>query len=115
MMYFLDTHAMLEMLNGRAPFMQFLPGGCTNHFNLLELHVGACRIKGEDEADAKLRRLQSKAIPVEADDVLAASRIKRTIRGSSYADALGYAMAQRRRIPFVTGDKTFKGLPGVLP
>jgi hypothetical protein len=103
------------MADGTKKFMPYLREGVTNHFNLLEFHVSACRLRGEAEADAKLKRLQAKAIAIEADDVVAASRIKRTIKGASYADALGYAMAQRRRIPFVTGDKAFRGLPGVLP
>jgi predicted nucleic acid-binding protein len=112
---FLDTFALVEMMQGNCAFMPYLQHGVTNQLNLLEFHVRAAREHGEDEADAKLRRLHAKAIPVDVDDVLGASKVKRQIKGASYADALGYAMAQRRRIPFVTGDKAFKGLPGVLP
>ncbi len=115
MQAFLDTFALVEMALGNKAYLAYLQGGVTNHACLLEFHVNACRLQGEAEADSKLRRLQSKAIFAEAPDILEASRIKRTIKGASYIDALGYAMAQRRRIPFVTGDKAFKGLPGVLP
>jgi predicted nucleic acid-binding protein len=112
---FLDTFALIEMLDGTKAFMPYLRDGVTSHVNLVEFHANACRLRGEAEADAKLRRLLPKAISVEAADVREASLVKRTVKGSSTVDALGYAMAQRRKIPFVTGDKAFRGLPGVLP
>ncbi len=31
----------------------------------------------------------------------------------SYVDAIGYSLAQRRKLRFLTGDRAFKGLPGV--
>lgn len=112
---FLDTYAMVDLLEGRDRFRPYLKDCVTNHFNLLEMHVQGCRVRDESIADVAFSRMRSAAIPIEADDVLAASRIKRMVKGASYADALGYAMAQRRKIPFITGDKAFRGLPGVLP
>ena len=32
----------------------------------------------------------------------------------SYIDALGYNMALKNKIPFLTGDKEFKDLPNVI-
>ncbi len=114
---FLDTYAMLEIMQGNADFAPFLRNGVTTHFNLLEFHVHACRLRDADAADAAFGRLRSKAIATELEDVLEASRFKRANgrKNISFADALGYAMAQRRRIPFATGDRAFKGLPGVVP
>lgn len=114
---FLDTFALIELLRGNPAFRPFLRQGVTNAFNLLEFHVNACRLAGEEQADASLGRLRSRVLAIEIEDVQEASRFKRTkaAKGVSFADALGYAMAQRRKIPFVTGDKAFKGLPGVLP
>lgn len=113
---FLDSYAMVEILEGNSRFLPYLREGVTNQFNLLEFHVTACRKKGSGDADAALARLRTKAVAIEHEDVVEASRFKREApKGVSHADALGYAMAQRRRMPFVTGDKAFKGLPGVVP
>lgn len=114
---FLDTYALLEILEGNPAYQKFLREGVTNAFNLLEFHVNACRSKDAERADAALARLRTKAIVIEHEDVVEASAFKRSkaAKGSSFADVLGYAMARRRKMPFVTGDKAFKGLPGVLP
>ena len=112
---FLDTFALLEMFQANRVYTVHLRQGVTGQLNLPEFHVHACRLRNEADADGAFRRLQSKVIPAEAADLLEASRVKRTVKGASYADALGYAMAQRHRIPFVTGDRTFRGLPGVVP
>jgi predicted nucleic acid-binding protein len=113
---FLDTYALVETLEGNGAFRPYLRDGVTNAFNLLEFHVRACRLQGEESADAAVGRLRSKVVEIETEDVLDASRFKRGApKGVSYADALGYAMARRRGMPFATGDKAFKGLPGVVP
>lgn len=87
----------------------------TSVFHLYELHVQIAKAGSQEAADVAFRTLRNIALAVEDDDVLEASRLKMERRklGFSYADALGYAMARRRSMPFVTGDQAFRGLDGV--
>lgn len=47
------------------------------------------------------------------DDLLAAVKLRRQHRRLSAQDALGYVVARRAGLRFVTGDSAFRGLPGV--
>src|SRR6266487_3332407 len=115
MRHFLDTYALVEILNGNPAYEGVLEGGETSLYNLYELHVQVARLRGEATADGVFRDLRAIATEVEDNDVLAASNFKRAHSKTrySYADALGYAMARERGVPFVTGDKTFRGVEGV--
>src|SRR5207302_8428030 len=52
------------------------------------------------------------------DDVLGAMAVRiqmaRKRRNLSYVDAIGYYVARKRRLQFLTRDPGFRGLPGVL-
>jgi predicted nucleic acid-binding protein len=112
---FLDTYALVEILNGNAAYKSVLDDAGTSLYHLYELHVQVARLRDEATADAAFRDLRSIVVDVTDADVLAASKFKRAHpkAGFSYADALGYAMARERAVPFVTGDKAFKKIEGV--
>ncbi len=114
---FLDTYALVEILNDNPTYTPYAPQAVTNVLNLYEFHFHATRLRNDTDATSAFRGLRSCALAVEDDDVLEASRFRRRNagRGLSFADALGYTMAQRRGMPFVTGDKAFKGMDGVKP
>lgn len=109
---FLDTYALVEWLRGR-PGVDIADGDATSLLNLLVLHATVARSDGEGFADRAFHALKGLAIPIEEQDVLHASKLKRTRRGLSYVDALGYAMAMERGRIFVTGDKEFRDFEGV--
>lgn len=112
---FLDTYALVEILAANPTAVPYAEEGRTGLYNLYELHVVLSRLRGDAGATDVFRGLRSTAVDPTDDDILAASRFKRAYARSkfSYADALGYAMAQNRALPFVTGDEGFRGLPGV--
>jgi predicted nucleic acid-binding protein len=113
--HFLDTFALVEILNGNAAYAGEVSGGGTSLYHLYELHVQVARLRDEATADAVFRDLRRIAEDVRDGDVLAASRVKRAHakKKLSYGDALGYAMAGERGIAFVTGDRAFRGMDGV--
>jgi predicted nucleic acid-binding protein len=115
MKHFLDTYALVEILNGTPAYRGFLAGSATSLYHLYELHVQVARLRDETTADTVFRDLRPLTVDVSDSDILAASRFKRAHPKSrlSYADALGYAMAQERGVPLVTGDKAFRGMAGV--
>lgn len=115
MKHFLDTYALVEILNGNPAYRGELDGAGTSLYHLFELHVQLARLRDEPTADAVFGDLRPLAAEVEDADVLAASRFKRAHpkKRLSYADVLGYAMARQRGIAFVTGDAAFRGMDGV--
>jgi len=115
MRHFLDTYALVEILNGNPAYAEELDGAGTSIYHLFELHVQVARLRDDETADLAFGDLRPLVADVEDADVLAASRFKRAHPKAriSYADALGYSMAQRRAVAFVTGDSAFRGMDGV--
>ena len=74
--------------------------------------------KSESEARDLIAALQPHVIDFSFDDVLDAMRVRiqmvRKQRNLSYVDAIGYYVARKRRLQFLTRDPGFRGLPGVL-
>ncbi len=115
MKHFLDTYALVEILNGNPAYQGELDGAGTSLYHLFELHVQLARLRDEPSADSVFGDLRPLAAEVQDADILAASRFKlaHPKKRLSYADALGYAMARQRSVPFVTGDAAFRGVDGV--
>ncbi len=74
--------------------------------------------KPESEARNLIAALQPHVIDFSFDDVLGAMGVRiqmvRKQRNLSYVDAIGYYVARKRKLQFLTGDPGFRGLPGVL-
>ena len=75
---------------------------------------------GVREADARdtVRALQPHLINFSFEDVLDAmairDRMNRKRRSLSYVDAVGYHLARKHHLRFLTRDPRLRGLPGVL-
>lgn len=75
---------------------------------------------GMPEADARevVRPWRAHLIDFAFEDVLDAmtlrNRMNRKRRNLSYADAIGYHLAQKHRLQLLTRDPGLKGLPGVV-
>lgn len=116
MTLFLDTYALIEILKGNPRFDEFSHAGRTSLLNLLELHIRLAREFGDEMADSNFGRLRHLALEPTDAEILAASRIRRhhPKKDLSLPDALGYAMARSRALEFVTGDPSFRDMPGVI-
>jgi len=72
----------------------------------------------DPEARKVIRVLQAHLIDFSVEDVLEAmalrTRMNRQRRNLSYVDAIGYHLARKRHLVFLTKDPGLKGLPGVL-
>jgi len=75
---------------------------------------------GQAESDARnlIAALQPHVIDFSFEDVLGAMGVRiqmvRKRRNLSYVDAIGYYVARKRRLQFLTRDPGFRGLPGVV-
>jgi len=75
---------------------------------------------GQSESDARdlIAALQPHVIDFSFEDVLGAMGVRiqmvRKRRNLSYVDDIGYYVARKHRLQFLTHDPGFRGLPGVV-
>ena len=118
--YFYDSWAILEYLNtGRLGAYFRSSRGVTTWLQIMEVFDALLRDgKPESEARDLVSALQPHLIDFSFDDVLGAMAVRiqmaRKRRNLSYVDAIGYYVALKRRLQFLTRDPGFRGLPGVL-
>ncbi|MFH1648960.1 MAG: PIN domain-containing protein [Candidatus Woesearchaeota archaeon] len=113
--YFLDTHAIIQILIGAPTHKKFISSTVfTAVFNLAEASYILRKHLGDMNADKKLEAFWSRVVHEEPRDAKSAADLKLQNKTFSYIDGLGYAVARRLGVPFVTGDTAFKELPGVL-
>ncbi len=115
--YFLDTYALCELLFGNMEYQQLLQGAqvSTTRLNLMEFHYAALLRHGKEAADKAYDAFLPMAREVPDDVVKEANLLKAQLkrRNVSYIDCVGYTLAQKLGIAFLTGDKEFKDLPNV--
>ena len=117
-LYYTDTYALIEILRGNPNYRpyKFL---ATSEFNLLELAYALMRDYNKETALRILRKVRRSVIivhPTDEDYLEAgAFRIAQRKKGRNFSlvDALGYVVAKKMGIPFLTGDKEFQGMENV--
>ena len=114
--YFLDTYAFLEIIKGNQNYDKYIDAeSYTTILQLYELYFHLLRSFGSAAADAYFQKYIPLKIEIKDEDVSKAAkfRLQHLKQNISYADALGYAIAQERGLLFLTGDKEFKNIVGV--
>ena len=115
--FFFDTYAFFEIISGNPAYLPYSKGVgiITSVLNLMELYYGLSATRGRETALGYFRRYLDYAVPLDFDVVPPAMdfRLEHKRMDFSYADAVGYALANRQGVKFLTGDKSFKGIPNV--
>ncbi|MBW3001297.1 PIN domain-containing protein [Candidatus Woesearchaeota archaeon] len=114
--YFFDTYAFLEIVKGSKEYEEYLDSTIiTTKLNLLELHYILLKERGIVVADAAYNFFCEYTIDVTDNAIRESSkfRYKHKEKNFSYIDCIGYIIARMHNIPFLTGDKAFKGMEGV--
>ena len=116
--FFFDTYALIETYYGNKNYAKYLECGVvTTRLNLMECYYHL--IQGHDEtiANAYYDGTLHYAMEFSDVDIKNAMRFrlesKRKKKNLSYVDSLGYVVAKRLVIKFLTGDKEFEDLPNV--
>ena len=113
---FLDTYALIEISKGNPKFMHYSDRGFViNDLIMAEFYSVLLREEGEEIADYWLKKFEAYSLPVSRTILIEAVRFRRKHRKKniSFFDAVGYIFSVKNRLRFVTGDKEFKGFPGV--
>ncbi len=114
--YFLDTYALLEIVKGSQAYRKYSDAqSCTSLLNLYELYFLLLRDKGELIAKNYFDLFKQIAIAIKDAHIFVASAFKLAHNklDISYADALGYAIANAEDMKFLTGDGKFRGVANV--
>ena len=116
MQFFLDTYALIAIIQGNSNFQKYSEEeGITLKTNLMELYYILLRDYGESAAEQGLQQFESigKDIPINSIRKAMKFRNEHRKQNFSYIDCLGYMFARENKILFVTGDNEFKGKEGV--
>ena len=115
--YFFDTYAILEVIDGNLSYINLTNGVnfIFTKLNLLELHYAIFRTRTKQDADILFEELSKYSLDITDDDYKNASAMKLHYKKQrlSYVDCIGYCMARRLGIKFLTGDNEFKGMENV--
>jgi hypothetical protein len=115
-MYFFDSYALIEIIKGNPSYEQFkneIPTCLL--LNLFELHQALLREFNKKTADYWVNRFTYHILYLTSKDVVLASdlRFKHKEKKLSMTDCIGYIIAKRNKLLFLTGDEQFELLPHV--
>lgn len=111
-----DTYAFVEIINGNQNYMQYVDFPVvTTTLHLLELYYHVLRLSGEEVADFYLIKYGNLVVSITPAIIKRSMLFRRQFSKDnlSYADCVGYALAQELGCKFLTGDIKFKGKDGV--
>ena len=118
MKYFLDTYALFEIFFGNDKYLKYIDSEViTTRLNLMEIYYHLLRDYGEKVAEDYYNETTGYSIEFTDMDIKEAMKfrlkMKRKKKDLSYVDALGYTIANRMNIPFLTGDLAFEDVQDV--
>ena len=112
--YFFDTYTIIELINGNSKYTNFLQiMGITTIFNLAELNYALKRRLEEAFADQLTGDYNKCLVDVTLEDIKKAMSLRLKRKKMSAPDAIGYTVAKRLGVKFLTGDEDFKDLDNV--
>ena len=117
--FFYDSYAVLAYLSDNPNYKSFFEenDGILTKLNLMEICYRTLEVHGVQAASRVVKAFAKYVTDFGVGDIEAAmklrSKLKKKGHNISYADAMGYHLAQKYNIKFLTGDKWFKGLEGV--
>ena len=115
-MYFFDTYAIIELAKGNPRYQQYADNEIlTTVLNLAELHYSYLKEHQKNMARALCAKVRYHLLPISEEAALEAMefRYEHRRKKPSTVDCLGYIIARRDGLKFLTGDQAFKALPNV--
>jgi predicted nucleic acid-binding protein len=112
----LDTYALVEMHGGNPDIEHIYEEEyCVPELLVVEFYDIMYRRYGLKTAEYWKRRLSNVTVTTPRELLFLAMRFKRDHNKEdlSFFDCVGYMYARQHKMQFVTGDKAFKGKPGV--
>jgi|SRR3989344_6323972 len=112
--YFFDTYAFFEILRGNPNYNKYINSVIiTTIFNIAELNYNLKKEKDKKTADSVTEKYKDFVVNVNVNDVKRAMDIKIKDKDLSIPDVVGYSVAKRYKIKFLTGDEGFRNFENV--
>ncbi len=117
--FFYDSYAVLAYLSDNPKYRSFFEenDGFLTKLNLMEIYYRTLEVHGAQAASQVVKGFAKYVMDFGIADIEGSMKLrlklKKNGRDISYADALGYYLAQKSNVKFLTGDKWFKGLENV--
>ncbi len=112
--YFFDTYALVELFEENQSFSPYRDARMfLIDLNLFEMHHYLLKRGLRRDAALILDQLFPFIMPLTKEDIALAAELKLALKQLSPADCLGYVVAQRLGVKFLTGDRAFQGMKDV--
>ena len=112
--FFFDTYAFFEIIRGNPKYERYRNViAITTIFNLAELNYNLKKEMKDELADEFTEKYKNYLIEVEVDHIKTAMSFKNRNKQLSIPDAIGYIIANRLNIKFLTGDEGFRNFNNV--
>ncbi len=115
-MYFFDTYALIEIIKENKTYIPFADEIVyTSIMNLAELYYAIIRMHSPEIANQWIVKFNLQLLEIDQDIVKKAMifRFNNKNKKMSMVDCIGYHLAMKYKISFLTGDKAFKDIPDV--
>jgi len=114
--YFFDTYAIIELIKGN-PNYEFIKDNViiTSSMNIAELYYSLLLENNQEFADKIINSFNFELIDITSKIAIKSSlfRFQNKKLKLSYIDCLGYILALKNNLLFLTGDKGFESLDNV--
>ena len=114
--YFFDTYALIEIVKGNVNYSKFKNSKVVlSILNLAEFHYKILKDFNSKLADELISEYEGFLIDIDIATIKEANefRLLNKSRKLSYADCIGYTIARRIGLKFLTGDRQFSDMPNV--
>ena len=112
--HFFDTYAFFEVINGNPKYKIYTESQViTTIFNLAELNYGLKKKMSKGASNNYTEKYYQYAVGIRLDDIQNAMDLKTVHRNLSIPDAIGYIIAKKYNVKFLTGDKDFENMENV--
>lgn len=112
--FFFDTYAFFEIIRGNPKYELYKNSiAVTTIFNLAELNYGLKKELDVKTADLITEKYSPFLIEVTLDDIKEAMTFRMKNKELSIPDAVGYIIARKYKIKFLTGDEDFRNMTNV--
>ncbi len=117
--FFYDSYAVLAYLSDNPKYIAYFEenDGFLTKLNLLEIYFRTLQVHGTEAASKVTKTFAKYTVDFGLADIEGSMKLRLKLKKNgfdiSYADALGYYLALKSEVKFLTGDKWFKNLEGV--
>lgn len=115
-MRFFDTYALIEIIKGKESYSQFATAPIiTTILNLAELYYFFIKETNKTRADAIINLIKPDLLEIDLETIKKAMefRYDNIKRKMSMIDCIGYIVARKHHLLFLTGDDAFRTFDSV--